>query len=67
VVAATAAYNTGEEQWSGLLRCSDRLAAAEPAQTQSAAGMPRAAWWSNLEDIVVPSSDENRPRQSAKH
>jgi hypothetical protein len=44
-----------------LLRAGDRLGEHKPVQTQSAAGMPRAAWWSNLEDIVVASPDENWP------
>jgi two-component system cell cycle response regulator len=43
VVVATAARNPGDAQWSGLLRASDRLAAPEAAQMQSAAGMPGAA------------------------
>jgi two-component system, cell cycle response regulator len=44
VVAATAADNPGQAQWSGLLRTSGRRAAPEPARSQSATGMPRAAW-----------------------
>jgi two-component system, cell cycle response regulator len=67
VVAAAAAHNTAETQWSGLLRTGDRLAGPEPARLQSAVGMPRAAWWSNLEDVVVASSDESWPRQLPKH
>jgi diguanylate cyclase (GGDEF)-like protein len=67
VVAATAAHEPGEEQWSGLLRAGDRRAAEEPAQRQSVPGVPRVTSWGNLEDIVVAPSDENRPRQSPKH
>jgi two-component system, cell cycle response regulator len=67
VVAATAAHNSGEAQWSGLLRAGDRLAAPEPARVQSATGMPRAAWWSNLEDVVVVPPDESWSQQSQKH
>jgi hypothetical protein len=67
VVAAASADNPSEAQWSGLLRGSDRLDAEEPAQRQSPTGMPRAAWWSNLEDVVVAPSDDNRPNQSHKH
>lgn len=67
VVAAASADNPSEAQWSGLLRGSDRVDAEEPAQRQSPTGMPRAAWWSNLEDVVVAPSDDNRPNQSHKH
>jgi two-component system, cell cycle response regulator len=67
VIAAASADNPSEAQWSGLLRGSDRLVAPEPAQMQSTPGMPRAAWWSNLEDVVVVPSDDGRPNQSHKH
>jgi diguanylate cyclase (GGDEF)-like protein len=65
VVAATADRNAGEAQWSGLLRASQRVATEQPAE--SAGGTPHAAWWSNLEDVVAASSDENWPRPSQKH
>ena len=67
VVAATAVHNPSEAQWSGLLRANERLAAPEPAQMQSTSAMPRAAWWSNLEDVVVAPSDDNRLNQPHKH
>ena len=60
VVAAPADRDSGEAQWSGLLRSIKRGAAEEPGQLPSASSRsePSSGWAINLEEIMPMSPDQ---------
>jgi two-component system, cell cycle response regulator len=66
VIAAATDFKAGAAQWSGLVRASHRDATQELARLQSPPEVPRAAWWSNPEDVVAARPDEIRAKQSLK-
>ena len=62
VVAASGDRDSGEAQWSGLLRSIKRGAAEEPVQLRSPSSRsePSTGWAINLEEIMPMSPDTPR-------